>query len=82
MYIIYNLRTDFVTNRLNYVSNLQNLYLLLKNIKLSLYYIVEKIESSKAAKSNRPILLPSYLPFSLEMISGKNDFLNRSVLHK
>ena len=32
-------KTDLVTERLNYISNLQNLYLVLRNIKLLLYYI-------------------------------------------
>ena len=39
------LKTDLVTKRLNYISNLQNLYLVLRNIKLLLYYIIKNIKN-------------------------------------
>ena len=66
--IVLLIKTDLVTKRLNYISNLQNLYLVLRNIKLLLYYIITSIKNSRTNKVNRPKFILSHLLFSLETI--------------
>ena len=61
-------RTDLVTKRLNYTSNLQNLYLVLRSIKYCLYYIIKNIKNSRSNKVNRPKFILRHLLFSLETI--------------
>ena len=66
--IVLLIKTDLVTERLNYISNLQNLYLVLRSIKLLLYYIIKNIKNSRTNKVNRPKFILSHLLFSLETI--------------
>ena len=61
--VIVLLKTDLVTKSLNYISNLQNLYLVLRSIKLLLYYIIKNIKNSKTNKVNRPKFILSHLLF-------------------